>query len=283
MHSKRPLQMLQIFVFSITIILVISACSSSADNVPESNEATASVGDRVWLDADRDGIQDEEEVGLEDVEVELRSTDGATTKSTRTDDEGAYSFSQVPAGEYILVFVPPDSYEFSPQDEEEDDALDSDPDPGTGETDAFLLTAGAGSSKWDAGMYEKVTSDPPPPPPPPDDTPTPLILIPGGEYFVTGKFTNGTGDCTANPADFTVPNLILRISEGEMQIEQPGMHLNIGPLLPNGEFDISTGTGPNTERYVGIINPDISATGTYSYTTNDGTCTWDVELEQVAQ
>jgi SdrD B-like domain len=61
------------------------------------------LGDRVWVDADADGVQDLGETGLAGATVSL-----STGQSTTTDSNGYYSFADLPAGTYtVTVAVPP--------------------------------------------------------------------------------------------------------------------------------------------------------------------------------
>lgn len=77
-----------------------------------------SVGDRVWLDVDRDGVQDQGELGLPGVTVTITNADGSavtdingnTVTSAVTDADGEYSFDDLPAGQYRVTVVPPAGY-----------------------------------------------------------------------------------------------------------------------------------------------------------------------------
>src|SRR5690606_5167824 len=83
-----------------------------------------SVGDFVWFDEDGDGTQDEGEPGIPGVELELvgpdgkpvTDADGNPVKNVVTDENGAYSFDNLPAlppGEHYTVRVVegPEGYE----------------------------------------------------------------------------------------------------------------------------------------------------------------------------
>ncbi len=50
------------------------------------------IGDRVWLDANGDGIQDVGELGIAGVELEMLDADGLLVRTTTTDVSGEYSF-----------------------------------------------------------------------------------------------------------------------------------------------------------------------------------------------
>ncbi|WP_163836085.1 SdrD B-like domain-containing protein [Spartinivicinus ruber] len=72
-----------------------------------SAETTSSIGDRVWADRNANGIQETGEAGVEGVAVELVQCEleGAVA-STFTDGEGYYSFNNIEAGSYKIVFKP---------------------------------------------------------------------------------------------------------------------------------------------------------------------------------
>lgn len=109
------------------------------------------VGDFVWHDANRDGLQSAGETGIADVQVNLFSPDGVMLESTSTSASGAYSFLTVP-GSYYLEFVAPTGYAFTLPNQGANPALDSDADPVSGQTALFTLGA-AQNLTWDAGLY----------------------------------------------------------------------------------------------------------------------------------
>ncbi|MGK7941927.1 MAG: SdrD B-like domain-containing protein, partial [Crocosphaera sp.] len=91
------------------------------------------LGDRVWLDADADGIQDVGEDGLAGVTVNLLADvdgdgeieEGEVIHTTTTDADGNYHF-EVIAGDYKVQFEQPDGFKASPANQGEDDTVDSD-------------------------------------------------------------------------------------------------------------------------------------------------------------
>lgn len=105
-------------------------------------EKTYAVGDVTWIDANKDGRQDDDEQVLPDVTVELNQ-DGEVIATTTTDDRGRYLFDELPAGEYRVTFtLTPEQqriYVFTKADAGDDDAIDSDADTTTGMTQTIVL------------------------------------------------------------------------------------------------------------------------------------------------
>jgi hypothetical protein len=117
------------------------------------NGCMSIIGDYVWNDIDRDGIQDVSEPGISDVTVTLYDCAGNQIDTTTTDANGLYSFTVAP-GNYYVEFTLPSGMVFSPMDVGADDAIDSDADTVTGETACTTLAPGENDLTWDAGMYE---------------------------------------------------------------------------------------------------------------------------------
>lgn len=69
----------------------------------------SSAGDRVWLDANRNGVQDSDEAGISGVTVKLLDASGAALATKTTDSNGLYLFDQLVAGDYSVVVTPPAS------------------------------------------------------------------------------------------------------------------------------------------------------------------------------
>ncbi len=62
------------------------------------------IGDYVWLDENRNGLQDEGEEGVEGVVVRLESCTGEVIRETTTDANGLYSFQGLENGDYKVCF-----------------------------------------------------------------------------------------------------------------------------------------------------------------------------------
>jgi len=122
---------------------------------------TASIGDRVWLDCDRDGVQDNGEVGVANVTVTLigGGADGLingigdTIVTTTTNANGAYAFTRLtPGTQYQVQFTPLSGYSFTTKDAGGNDATDSDADLVTGKTPIVTLSSGENNTTLDAGL-----------------------------------------------------------------------------------------------------------------------------------
>ncbi len=113
----------------------------------------ASLGDKVWLDTDKDGIQDAGENGISGVTVSLYTCADVLVTTTTTDANGNYLFPNLKPGDYYVVFTLPSGYIFTTKDAGTDDAVDSDADATTGKTICTTLTAGENDLTWDAGLY----------------------------------------------------------------------------------------------------------------------------------
>ena len=66
---------------------------------------SATVGDRVWLDIDADGVFDPGETGIAGVEVTLKDQFGTPVQVTTTDSQGRYTFIDVApdTGDFVQI------------------------------------------------------------------------------------------------------------------------------------------------------------------------------------
>ena len=109
---------------------------------------SGSIGDFVWQDLDKDGIQDAGEPGIENVKVYLKDNTGAIIDSTLTDAAGSYSFNNLGPGDYSIQFVNPTGYGTVVQGAGGDSTLDSDGDA-TGQTATITLAIGESNTDVD--------------------------------------------------------------------------------------------------------------------------------------
>lgn len=120
--------------------------------------ASANVGDFVWFDLNKNGIQDAGENGFPGVTVRLFNADTNTlVRTTQTGSDGKYLFSGVDPGNYYIEFVIPPNFTISPQNAGADDEKDSDIDPNTKRTAVFALPSFVTDLRWDAGIFQTGT------------------------------------------------------------------------------------------------------------------------------
>ncbi len=135
---------------------------------PSTLKCTVNIGDYVWLDEDKDGIQDDSEMGINGIVVHLIElgpdmilgtgddviTDTDYTKNN-SGKKGYYYFPDVPKGKYVVMFfIDNNVYAYSPKDQGSNDAKDSDVNPATGKTDIIMVNPGDPDNLTiDAGVY----------------------------------------------------------------------------------------------------------------------------------
>lgn len=121
-----------------------------------------SVGDFVWFDKNRNGIQDGagDEVGMPGVTVLLLDQTGATVDSASTNYLGKYQFDGLdPSKQYNVQFVLPTGYYFSEAGQGADPALNSDVNPADGKSPVIPLVAGKLNPDIDAGLIRFAVGD----------------------------------------------------------------------------------------------------------------------------
>jgi choice-of-anchor A domain-containing protein/uncharacterized repeat protein (TIGR01451 family) len=112
---------------------------------------TACIGDFVWNDANHNGIQDANEVGISGITIELhKCSDNSLVAQTVSVGNGYYSFCDVPEGSYYVKFVTT-GWTVSPINQDGDDK-DSDIGP-DGKTACFDVVPGHNNYTVDAGLY----------------------------------------------------------------------------------------------------------------------------------
>ncbi|MFZ4057254.1 MAG: SdrD B-like domain-containing protein [Ferruginibacter sp.] len=147
-----------------TVVAGVTDLTLDAGLVPQST-LTASIGDFVWEDLDRDGIQDAGEPGIAGVSVALldasgnpvdadgNSGNGIQPLTTVTDAFGNYQFNGIAPGSYIVAFTAPAGYTISAALQGADVAVDNNANPSTGRSNLVTVLAGDRISTIDAGMY----------------------------------------------------------------------------------------------------------------------------------
>jgi hypothetical protein len=114
----------------------------------------AELGDKVWYDTNKNGVQDAGEAGVQGVKVSLLDAAGNVVTTQTTDASGNYLFTSLKPGTYSVQFdktTLPTGYVFTSKDVGSD-AADSDADTSTGKTIQTVLDSGESDKTWDAGI-----------------------------------------------------------------------------------------------------------------------------------
>ena len=118
---------------------------------------TASLGNFIWLDANKDGLQTAGETGVAGITVTLYNSAGVAIKTTTTDGNGAYNFADLTPGTYTVGITTPLDYVLTTANAGTNDNIDSDASATTGRTSVISLTQGEDNSSVDAGIHKDVT------------------------------------------------------------------------------------------------------------------------------
>lgn len=117
-------------VYSVTVTSA-EGCEATDEVMVNVTEKVV-IGDFVWLDENRNGLQDDGDTGINDIKVTLYNCNGGEVASTRTaenaeGESGAYSFEVCPnSGEYYVVFGDiPEGTEFTSSNSGNENDLDS--------------------------------------------------------------------------------------------------------------------------------------------------------------
>jgi len=190
----------------------------------------AGLGDYVWQDNNRNGVQDTDEPPVPGVTVRLLDDSGnpiddpnqpGVPWTTTTDSNGYYRFSDLIPGSYQVEFVPSSDYVFTNPNQGGDDTRDSDADPTSGRTAVVTLTPGASDLTLDVGLY------------------LPLEL---GNLIWEDRNNNGVAD----PGEPGVPNAtvnLYRDSNGDGQPDGPPIATTTTDANGNYRFNNLTPDG----------------------------------------
>lgn len=113
------------------------------------------LGDRVWRDLNRDGLQNEREPGIPGLLVSLLDASGAVLATRTTGVDGRYRFVNLASGNYRLRFALAPGHRHTTADAG-DDKRDSDVVTPGGETALFAYTAGSVDASRDSGQVPEI-------------------------------------------------------------------------------------------------------------------------------
>ncbi|MEL7060841.1 MAG: SdrD B-like domain-containing protein, partial [Acidobacteriota bacterium] len=207
---------------------------------------TGAIGDFVWLDADRDGVQDGAEGGIGAVTLELYLDDGDGIRNagdtlittTQTGPDGRYLFENLPPGVYFV-----------------------DPDESTLPA-GLAATTGTGG---DSGAITLVQGQ----------------VFLGADFGYASSSDSAIGDFVWYDADGDGEQ-----DPGEVGIEGVTIELRTDPSSVLPDQTIVTGpdgsylfTGLANDEYFVTVDPSTLPAGVTPTPTNIGGTTWEIELD----
>jgi len=115
--------------------------------------SAASVGDRVWIDLNANGLQDYSEPGQGDLTVKLLNLNGSVNQQTTTSATGFFRFDGLdPTAYFSIQVVKPTGYAFTSFLSGANSNIDSDTDPSLGRTYHFQVPVNTYDDTFDTGL-----------------------------------------------------------------------------------------------------------------------------------
>lgn len=163
-----------------------------------------SIGGRVWLDTDEDGVADTAEPGVGGIPVALYAAGapgGGPLATQQTDADGRYRFGDLAAGDYQIRVDPGASRVLSPRGAG-NPATGSDIDPATGRSDTLTVDLSGGAttahSGVDAGVAPRVDAL--------------AIALTAGQQRVTVGDTFAVGATVSNVGNSTADGVLVTVT-----------------------------------------------------------------------
>ncbi len=209
---------------------------------------TASLGDYVFVDANKNGIQDGGDSPLPGVTVVLLNGSNTAIASTTTSISGLYSFTGLTPGiPYSVSFVTPTGYMSTSAQIGGNDATDSDVNPATGLTRSVTLATGENNLNLDAGFYLQSTC------------PTDYSLV------VSGDVATCIGGSAVLTASTSVPNAQIKwylTSSGGVPFAtvSSGASVTVSPANTTMYYaEVTTGACTSLRKSVAVVITAIDA------------------------
>ena len=107
---KKPLLCFSFALLLCMLAYVYQSVNGSQTRSSFAASAPVEIGNRVWLDTNRNGLQDSGEQGISNVTVHLYGSDGKLEATEITDANGDYSFTVSPDATYQIKLDNPSDY-----------------------------------------------------------------------------------------------------------------------------------------------------------------------------
>jgi SdrD B-like domain len=215
------------------LILFISLSFIALNKV---NAQTSAIGNYVWYDTNRNGIQDPNEVGIGNVVVKLTKPSGAI-EIISTDPNGKYLFNNLLAGTYSIEFVTPTGM-LAATPNTTADSLDSDPIAGI--VSNIVLADNIIDSTIDAGFANSCTG-----------------TITGNVWHDINGMDNGIIDSVGSYASVGIPSTGMKVG---VVSHATGKVIKFGFISATTKFTI-TGIPPGS--YYLILTKNFPLIGEY--------------------
>ncbi|MBK8737149.1 MAG: hypothetical protein IPL98_15070 [Saprospiraceae bacterium] len=207
----------------------------------------ASLGNYVWEDLNKNGIQEAGEPGVNGVTVLLKNANGTVLQSTVTATNagtaGYYQFTNLAPGDYIVMFMTPTGYnETTPNTTT--DANDSDADPATGNSPLTNLVSGESDQTIDAGIYRPATI---------------------GDYV----WRDTDGDGIQDPTELGINGVTVLLKDATtLAVLQTTVTTNGGPTGGAGYYSFTADPGTYVVMFMAPTGNTLSPTGNGTTTTD---------------
>ncbi len=196
------------------------------------------IGDTVWFDKNKNGLQDGGESGFANIMVKLfkpgadnnfGTADDVLVESTLTDNTGMYMFLVMPGMKYQVEFMKssiPAGYALTTQNVGLNDLIDSDANVNTGRSDIIMVMFGQNNDmSIDAGLYVPC------------------------DNIIDGGLVGPKSQILCGPGVAATINEIGAPSGGAGPIEYLWLKSTKGPLYVPGSTDWTPITGTNSASY----------------------------------
>ena len=232
--------------------------------------AVATIGDRVWIDTNSNGVQDGAEItGVTGVRVWLLDVNSNSLFTTTTNGSGFYSFTNLISATYQVQFdlsTLPGAYSVTVQNANGNfsDTVDSDGNAITGLTAQTALDGGESDLTWDLGIVNVTPPTPTPtgtlpPSPSPTPSPTPTGTTPPTPT-PTATPTGTTPVVTASLGNFVWEDLN---GNGQQDVNEPGI-VGVTVTLRTPTTTLTTVTGPGGIYAFNNLVPNVPYTVCFS-------------------